>query len=272
MSDDLFDADTDDVRSGPRPLRAVIVVLAVVAVAIAAVVTYRSLRRDFLNEAHAAMAHGEYARALSFYAQGALAHAPAMRLPDKNRAKILDESAWREEVGAYLHWMLSPPDKNASTTAACLQGVASCTAHVENEHFVTADPDFPARAYGYEKHWYDAFFPALVTERGDHAALIERAMQNDVSICHIASFKGFTYEGALIRVDDGKAVTFTLYPESELYLLTPPGRYVILCAGEVTFPNGQVWESDYSAIFLHAPDSATVRPLALKTQVRRERQ
>ncbi len=268
---EMFEALDYETVSGTGFLKKLVWPGAALVVAAAAFLCYRAMRRDFAGEARAARAGGEYAQAISLYARGALEQAPSLDLPDRNRAKILDEQAWRNEVGRYLEWITgNKAQKSASALSDFVEGIALCTAHVENEHFVTGDPDFPARVFNFEKHWYDAFFPPFV-ERGNHAGLIEEAKRQNVSIFHLASIKGFTYDLALLSLSSGKSVTFKLYPESEVYFLASPGNYFLICSGKVTFPNGQVWQSEKNVIPLASPDTTSVQSLALKTHVRRER-
>lgn len=222
-----------------------------------------------MKSASEAEIRGDWVQANSGYIEALFDITGAKKLPDKNRAKFLEPKAWHDNVRKYLDWITMEPFGYPDGFANILEGIRRCSTHVENEHFFTNDSVIPLTMENLALSWDETFFPPNVLKKGDHTGLIEQAFEKKVSILKISSMRGYSYNGSLLSLTNYKRTDFFLYPESNVFLLTAPGKHLLICSGEVEFQDDKIWRSPYNIIPLVMPDSSSQKSIILKTMVKR---
>ncbi|MBD3392897.1 MAG: hypothetical protein GF418_12395 [Chitinivibrionales bacterium] len=228
--------------------------------------------KPVLKQARAAEAKGKYEGAIDLYVEALFEKTEGMKLPDRNRSKLVSQEDWYEEVRQYMAWISGPPSPPPEGVSDLIVAIGRCTTFVDKNHFITDDSvSAYEEDYALASDWNRAFFPSGVTVEGDHTPLMQQAGERDISILRITALTSYTYTGALLDLASWRRTDFMLYPEDEVSLLMRPGKYWLICSSEVEFPDGRIWRSPKNVIEVTAPDSASLKTFVLKTRVHRER-
>ncbi len=246
-------------------------IAAIVAIAVVVVVALMFFKpKDSFKDAGAAESRGEYAKARDLYVAALNKATEGMKLPDKNRSKLVSPQEWYGEVQQYMAWISGPPATASAQVSKIIVALKRCSTFVENEQYTTDDSvSAYAEQFMAMADWRRAFFPAGVTVEGDHTPLVEQAMQRDISILRITSLTSYAYTASLLDLSSWRRTDFTLAPEDEVSLLVRPGKYMLICSSEVEFPDGTLWRSGQNILDVEAPGTSAFKTFVLKTQVKR---
>jgi hypothetical protein len=226
-----------------------------------------------LEAAKKAEVVGDSREALDQYALALLESSQSMSLPDRNRAKVLEPGEWFAHIEDYYEWITAneTPAAAPAELREALAGIGRCTTEVQRQILLTKDTTATLSPKSYALAWRRAFFPANLTVEGNHAPLIERAVDDSLSLLRIESVRDFSYNLSLLDMTSLRRTDFFLYPESDVSVLLRPGRrYMLIGTSEVTFANGQYWRSPYNVLMIAAPPSPSLISLVAKTRVTRQ--
>lgn len=242
--------------------------LLALAIVSAAVVVFLQQPRT-LEKARTAEKAGSWADAQQLYAQALIAHAPAAELPNKNTARTLPPSAWKDQVAAFMERLTAPPAATEQVTEA-VAGALRCTSEVKQLSFTTLPIVTPSTPAGYRDLWQETFFPGLMTLDESHVPLLERAFDSALSIIRIRSRKSYGYEGVLLEQSSGHATAFELFKDFETYLPARPGEHLLVISAVATFPSGGTWHSPYSVLPLTVPEQPSLVAFTMNTVVEKD--
>jgi hypothetical protein len=248
----------------------IISLVLIFAAIIAAVILLKP--KSPLREAEAAERRGEYQKAIDYYVEALHEAAQSMKLPDKNRSKIVDKQQWYAEVGEYLAWASAPAAAPPADVSKIVVAMSRCTSFVEKNQLTTDDSVAvytDTTEYRMHDDWRHAFFPAGVTVEGNHEALVKKARETGISIMRISSMRSYKYEGSLLDLSSWKLTDFELYPEDDVSFLVKGGKYLLICSSEVEFPDGTIWRSPQNILQIETPDTSSLKSFVLKTRVKR---
>ncbi|MBD3319516.1 MAG: hypothetical protein GF350_00300 [Chitinivibrionales bacterium] len=232
---------------------------------------YLKTRPSHLEIAQKAENRAAYSEALEEYVHALMEVTENKKLPDKNKAKVLGASEWKNMVADYLTWVGAGTRNINEGYYDATQGIARCTSLVPDQNFMLEYEERPAALDGFKQLWNDAFFPEMVPMPDSHIPLIKKAMAENISVLKISSSRNYTYSGFLLDINAAKRTDFHLYADNSIHLFAEPGTSLLVCKSSATFPSGQVWESLYSIIPVTVPDSSSVVSFRLQTRVNREK-
>ncbi len=252
-----------------------IAVLAVVAVA---VVLLTGLgcgnSRDKLVSAAAAETNGKPREAAALYAAFALETAPAHKLPDAQKGKIMQPALWRGEIEKYMAWLTEPAPTNGSLKNA-LDGLERCVTRFESDNTAQAAQPKPLDSLpAFTTRWNAAFNPPPPNSI-DWDAVVKNAFNKNFSMLQLSAPITYTYDINIISRKTSRRINFTLYPatpdtKSQITAPLPEGEYTLIISSSVDFQKGQHWTSEYAAFPITITATPTLITMDLKTKVIRK--
>ncbi len=222
-----------------------------------------------IDRAIRAEKQGDTRQACEHYLEALLDETRFLEYPDEGRAGVLNRESYRKRIDQYVEWVSEGRSTTNEKAFQALGGIARCSSAVENEHLLLSDSLIPLDSSSYRHRFTQAFYP-IAHDSGAVAAQAMDAMNNNLSILRIRSPRDFTYMGSLLDPNTYQQTEFTLFPESTIDLLVPPGRQALILQSEVTFQGGQVWRSPLNALWIEVPEQPTGINVALKTRVSRK--
>lgn len=216
--------------------------------------------------------HGKYLEAQQLYIQEILKLTEPMAYPQKEAAVTASEGEWKQVIERYMAWInFSVTDTRQEYTKA-LSGILRCSSFVEQENFVTLHQPKALDRDLLAKQWNEAFVRSRMVDLKEQQSLIDRALQDSMSVLRIRALNGYIYKLKLLDGLTGKRVDFILYPNNTIIFLVKPRNYYLICGSEVQYTDGlkgKTWNSSENVIALSIASQPTLQWLTLKTQVRR---
>jgi len=230
-------------------------------------------RQGRLDAAKGAENSGKYGEAAALYAALAVEAAPAHKLADAQKGKIMQPALWQAEIEKYSAWLTDPAPLDGTLKTA-LEGLDRCaprlepdnTAHTRQPQPLDSLPAFTAR-------WNTAFNPPPTPNAIDWDAIVKNAFNKNFSMLQLSAPINYTYDVNIISRKTSRRINFTLYPatpdtKSQIIAPLPPGEYTMIVKSSVEFQKGQHWESDYTGFpVITVNDTPTLIAVDLKTRV-----
>ena len=210
---------------------------------------------------------GDYRQAAGLFAALALESAPALRLPEAQKGKVMQPHLWQSEMDKYMKWLIEPAPQKTNVLRDALDGLNRCVARFEPDNTAHTPPaktldSLPA----FTQQWNLAFNPPPPGTI-DWNAIVQQAEGKKFSVLRLSAGQSYTYEISVVSRKTWRRVGFTLYHESQLYVPLPPADYVIIVRSSVDFQQGQRWLSTFSAITLNVTDEPSLIAIDLRTKV-----
>lgn len=223
-----------------------------------------------LGQAQKYEAAGATQQACALYAATAFTTTPSMDIPDVNRSKILPPEALKKNIATYFAWLTTPQHRLTKSFSAALGGITRCykpDASVNNYSVPVVTTFTPESYYA---AWNKTFFDPTVRPDPSQADIASGNYFRNVSLLTISSSLSYTYELNLINTTTHRGTKCTLYPEGSVRLYTLPGEHLLLCRSTVTFPSGEIWQSDVTPLPISIPPKASLVATTLRTHVTRK--
>lgn len=251
-----------------------IIIIAVILLA-GAIVLFKVMSRPSpLDLGSKAEARGDYTEARAQYVQVVFDATESLPYPDKSKAITETEEQWKETVAQYLSWISYSGPMSDNRCGVALEGIKRCTSFVEDNNFITEKEPEELPLDSLRIEWYEAFARNEKGDEKEQESLIERAIQDTLSILQVRALNGYIYHAKLLDVRTGKRTDFILYPNSSIALLVKPRDYMLICSSEVQFTEGlkgKTWRSAEESIMIRPPDITSLKRITLKTRVAREK-
>jgi len=211
---------------------------------------------------------GDYRKAAGLFAALALESAPALHLPEAQKGKVMQPRLWQGEMEKYMDWLAGPAPQTTGILVSSLDGFARCAPRFEQDNTAHTQPAKPLDSLpAFTQQWNLAFNPPQQQGVIDWDAVVRQAADKNFSVLRLSSAPTYTYEVSVVSRRTWRRVSFTLYPESQLYVPLPPAEYVIIVKSSVDFQKGQSWFSEFSAINLGVTDAKSLIAMDLKTKI-----
>jgi len=225
-----------------------------------------------LDAAKGAENGGKYGEAAALYAALAIESAPAHRLADAQKGKIMQPALWQAEIEKYMAW-LTDPAPLGGTLKTALDGLDRCTPRFEADNTAhTAQPKPLDSLNAFAARWNTAFNPPPPNTI-DWDAIVKNAFNKNFSMLQLSAPINYTYDVNIISRKTSRRINFTLYPatldtKSQIIAPLPEGEYTLIVKSSVEFQKGQHWESDYTGFpVITVNDTPMVIAIDLRTRV-----
>jgi hypothetical protein len=229
--------------------------------------------QEKLNSATGAENGGNYREAAALYAAVALNAAPALKLPEAQKGKVMQPKLWQGEIEKYIKWLTEPAALTttaAATFRSALDGLDRCSPRFENDNTAHAAKakrldSLPAFA----ERWNAAFNPPPPGVI-DWDAVVKSAFNKKFSILQLSAPVSYSYETSIVSRKTSRMVTFTLFSENKMLVPLPEGEYTIIVKSSVDFQQGQRWVSEYTALPVAVGGAPELIHMDFKTKVVRK--
>jgi hypothetical protein len=229
--------------------------------------------QDKLNSATGAENRGSYREAAGLYAALVLNTAPALKLPEAQKGKVMQPKLWQGELEKYIKWLTEPAALAAATAVtlkSALDGLDRCSPRIETDNFAHISatkrldslPEFTGR-------WNTAFNPPPPGAI-DWDAVVKSAFNKKFSILQLSAPVSYTYEVNIVSRKTSRMVAFTLFAENKMLVPLPSGEYTMIVKSSVDFQQGRRWFSEHTAFPVAVGGEPEFIPMDLKTKVARK--
>ncbi|MDR0330724.1 MAG: hypothetical protein LBH93_03325 [Chitinispirillales bacterium] len=214
---------------------------------------------------------GNFSEASAMYAALALEAAPAHKLPEAQRGKILQLQLWLNEVDKYVKWLTEPAIPKGNTLKEALNGLDRCAPRLEPDNTARTARALPIDTLpAFTAQWNAAFNPPPLGGIEWEGAVLQ-AMNKKFSVLQLSAAASYVYDISIISRKTSRRVTFTLYPESKISIPLPPGDYSMIAKSSVDFPQGGGhWSSGYTAFPISMNQTPSLVAMDMKTKVARK--
>jgi hypothetical protein len=212
---------------------------------------------------------GNFSMAFSQYMASLLRVTDPRPIPDKALAMASKPDAWRQRLDDYLSWLLSTKDAASPVLQTAMQAVERCNKSVGHVNDVYDLSIKKATLDEYRRLWKSIFFPEGMQLPENQQALIQKAVDNAVSIISLTGNVNYRYEGGFIHCVSGKRIDFKVFNDGNASVLLAPGTYFLTLTGKAVFPSGKTWTSPQEALQIVIPESASIISMKLKTDIKR---
>jgi len=251
-------------------MKKVILAFLVIACIIAAVVVVVSEKSSGpLNTARNLENAGNFQQALSSYLLSLSQLTDARPVPSKTQAVATAAETWKKELDNYLSWLLTAKGARSYNLQAVIEAIDRCAKQVDHQNNIYDVSIKKAALEDYQRLWKGIFFPEGVEMPGNQLPLIQRAVDNGVSIVSLSGNTSYRYEGVFVNCATGKRTDFQVYNDGQSSCLAAPGNYYVLITAKAVFESGKVWVSPQDVLTLTVPDSASLISAKLKTTIKR---
>jgi len=227
-----------------------------------------------LESAKAAEGGGNCREASALYAALALEAAPAHKLPDAQKGKIMQPALWQGEIEKYTAWLTDPAPVSVTLKTA-LDGLERCAPRSESDNTAqTAQPKPLDSIAAFAAIWNTAFNPPPPGSV-DWDAAVKNAFGKKFSMLRLSAPVTYTYDVNIVSRKTSRRINFTLYPatpdsKSQITAPLPEGEYTLIIRSSVDFQKGQRWTSEYTAFPVTIGSSPALIGMDLKTKVVRK--
>jgi len=231
-------------------------------------------QQNKLESAKAAEGGGKHREAAALYAALALEAAPAHKLPDAQKGKIMQPALWQGEIEKYTAWLTDPAPAGGMLKTA-LDGLDRCAPRFESDNTAqTAQPKPLDSLPAFAAKWNEAFNPPPPNSI-DWDAVVKNAFNKNFSMLQLSAPVNYAYDVNIVSRKTSRRINFTLYPatpdsKSRIVAPLPEGEYTLIIKSSVEFQKGQRWTSDYTAFPITVGAAPTLIGMDLKTKVNRK--
>ncbi|MDR2693629.1 MAG: hypothetical protein LBB74_05375 [Chitinispirillales bacterium] len=229
-----------------------------------------------LQSAAGAENSGKYREAAALYAALVLETAPAHRLPEAQKGKVVQPALWQGEIEKYVKWLTEPAAPFGGTLKNALEGLERCAPRAEADNSANTSPAKPIDSLpAFAAQWNTAFNPPPPNTI-DWDAVVKNAYGKNFSILRVSAPINYTYEVNIVSRKTSRRIVFTLYPatpdeKSQILAPLPEGEYTVIVKSSVDFQKGQYWNSEYTALpTLTVGAAPSIINMSLKTTVNRK--
>lgn len=254
-------------------MKKAIVLLVVLVVASSALVIALKMRVSAdLKAAAAAEGRGDYAAAVSWYAAALDRLIPSFIVPDVNRSKVIAPAAWKKEMESYAAWLggSSVPAVAPAKRDGLLAAVRRTAARVHEDNFLSRDSTKNIPVEQFTRLWLAAYFARGVAVDSNQIPLAAACFSKGISIIRFSALTSYTYDVSLIDTAAGRRTAFAVFPESNTFVLAPPGKHLIVCRSSFQPAAGQIWRSTPTIIPITVPQTPSYLTAQLNTAVVRK--
>ena len=209
---------------------------------------------------------GDHSRALKSYWL-ALDKLPSVTLPRRESARsMLNPDAFARELRTFLTWIVFDSAETSDTIALMQaeRGILRCMDGAKGENFISIPDIKLAPRDTFDQVWRETFF----TSAHYDFELLDSVWSRGVSLLTLMSGISYTYHGFIFEQKSGKAITFTLYPESMIRLPVAPGVYrIIVTSIGPTSNSHKPWQSDVDVMTISVPHRPALISTILRTKI-----
>jgi hypothetical protein len=255
-----------------KPFVTLLVVCALIAAGIFAVLKLRITVKT--TTAVSAEAKGDYSGALAQYIDALNKLLPSRDIPEVNHSKVFTPSAWKKEVADYVAWLTGAPGASGIDRAqrnAQIEAANRNAVHANEENFVTNNTRKKLSEQQYLALWNSVFFSNGVRVDSSHRSLATECYAKGLSFVRIAALTSYVYDVSLLDTAANRRITFSVYPESNTFVLAAPGTHLMFCKSSYQPAPGQLWRSSPTIIPITVPATPSLVSYTLQTQVVREK-
>lgn len=231
--------------------------------------------QDKLNAATTAENSGNYREAASLYAALVIETAPAHKLPDAQKGKIMQPALWQSELEKYVTWLTEPSAPLSGTLKTALDGLDRCTTRFDADNTAQPPQTKPLDSLpAFTTQWNTAFNPPPPNTI-DWAAVVKTAFNKKFSILQLSAPVSYAYEISIVSRKTSRRITLTLPPstpdtKSKMLAPLPEGEYTMIVQSTVDFQKGQHWSSDYTAFPIAVGGTPSLITMDFKTKIARK--
>jgi hypothetical protein len=226
--------------------------------------------QDKLKSAAAAENGGKYREAAALYAALAIEAAPAHKLPDAQKGKVVQPALWQGELEKYVKWLTEPAAPHGGTLKSALDGLDRCATRFEADNTAHSPQRKPLDTLpAFVAQWNTAFNPPPPNII-DWEAIVKNAFNKKFSILQLSAPMNYTYDASIVSRKTSRRIIFTLYAENKILVPLPQGEYTMLVKSTVEFQKGQHWVSEYTAFPITVDGTPSLISMDLKTKVARK--
>ena len=250
-----------------KNLLVLIVVLAVIGAGIFFAFKFRVSAG--VTSGASAESKGNYAEAVTQYAEAFNKFMPSLAVPDINHSKVVSQATWKKEMEEYAAWLTgsSTPGVDRAKRDELLGSINRTAARVHAENFTNKDSTEAITVERYSAIWCNAFFARGVAVDSSHIPLAARCFSKGLSIIRLSALTSYTYECSLIDTTANRGTSFAVYPESRTFVLAPPGTHLLLCRSMLRPAANQIWRSVPTVIPITVPPTVSLVTTQLETHV-----
>lgn len=222
-----------------------------------------------LNNARKLENSGNFSQALPLYLLSLSQLADARPVPSKTKAVATAAETWKKELDNYLSWLLNAKGARSDNFQTVIEAISRCTKQADHQISIFDMSIKKASLQEYQRLWKNIFFPEGMELPENQLLLIQKAIDNGISIISLSGNTSYRYEGGVVNCVTGKRTDFQVYNDGQSSLLLTPGNYYILITAKAVFPSGKVWVSPQDVLTLTVSDSTSLISAKLKTEVKR---
>lgn len=248
-----------------------LVTIFILLAAVGCIVYYLVVVRNdsTLDQAQKHETAGATQQACVLYTATAFNTAPTLNIPNVNRSKILSPEALKKSITTYFAWLTTPQHHLAKNFSAALGGIARCSETYASVNKLSEPVVTTFTPESFYTEWNRTFFDPTVHPDPSQADIASGNYFRNISLLTINSSLSYTYELNLINTTTHRGTKCILYPEGSVRLYTLPGKHLLLCRSTVTFPSGEIWQSDVTPLTISIPPKASLVTTTLRTHVTR---
>jgi len=243
--------------------------LAIACVAAAICIVLSTKSPDPFNQAVKDENAERFPQALSNYLAAFIQATDVHPIPSKTQAIATKPDVWKQQLDDYLSWLLSAKSAPSSVFQTAMQAVERCNGKVGHVNDVYDLSISRATLDEYRRLWKSIFFPDGMELPENQQALIQKAVDNAVSVVRLTGNANYRYEGGFIQCSTGKRVDFKIYTDGQTLVLLAPGAYYMTLTGTAEFSSGKMWVSPIEVLQIVVPDSASIISAKVKTDLKR---
>jgi hypothetical protein len=251
-------------------MKKVIIAILVIACIIGTVLIVVSKKSsDPLNNARTLENAGNFPQALSSYLLALSQMTDTRPVPSKTKAVATPPETWKKELDNYLSWLMIAKSNRSNNFQTVIEAIDRCVKQADHQNSIIDVSIKKAALQDYQRLWKTIFFPEGMELPENQLLLIQKAMDNGVSMVSLSGNSSYRYEGGFVNCATGKRTDFQVYTEGLSSLLLTPGSYYALITAKAVFPSGKVWVSPQDVVTLTVPDSTSMISAKLKTDIKR---
>ncbi|MFW5960398.1 MAG: hypothetical protein ACOCSE_04700 [Chitinivibrionales bacterium] len=229
-----------------------------------------------LEKARKAEKQGETKEALDHYVTAIKKSSQEFKYVKTKDKPSLSPKECLNKIREYYTFISS--DKAAKDTLLdkAVEGALRLNSTRENENLTTGPR--PKRLFGprYERNFHENFlFTGFFKKAKDESlpeGILETLEDKEISMLHIKTESGYTYECFLLDLYTGNNTSFELFPKDSVTLLVKPEtEYYLFSKTTVKFSNGGEWSSPWNIMNIETDDDARYIIKTLKTRVNRKK-
>jgi hypothetical protein len=251
------------------PMKKAVLALVVILIVVA-VILIRAMSGSEAQKARRAENKGDYAAALPYYISAMLNATSPVGLLDRERGRLFPPDEWAGNVVDYAGPIRAAQNRASPELESAVEAVQRCISRVEQQNRLVAVHITPADSDTFVQRWKDMLFPVETELTEAQVNFAEDTRRFRCSFLTLVTKQSYTYDAHLVDPVTATRNDVMFFPESQTTVLAHPGTYYLTCVSNATFPSGEVWRSQPSALAIQVPDSSCFISVTLQTRVRRQ--